>query len=193
MSLSTASAGAAQALLERLIPQAARDKGVDSWPAYRAFNDERATRHVKGRGRAKRQRRHPVPMFDDQGDLILRVPLDDRGDRFAIVYPADWIALQEARCDGLWCCDDDGSGFLSVKTRRTMAGGKALNHVIIARHILDLGDDARVRYLNGDTLDLRRGNLDRTGESGTPDAKPARYNARTAVRVGAQRRDTVAA
>lgn len=193
MTLTTAQAGVVRAILDSLIPQTARDQGVTNWPDYLAYIDRRATRHLKHRGIKKRQRRHPMPLFDDQGDLILRVPLDDRGERFAIIYPSDWIALQEDECDGLWCCDDDGSGCLRVKTWRTMAGNRALNHVIVARHILDLGQNARMRYRNGDRLDLRRSNLDHTGGNTSPDARPAKYRATQAVQVGARRRDMVAA
>jgi len=132
MKPSTADAGAVLALLDRLIPQTARAVGVDSWPAYLAFNDAKATRHLPPSSlMTKRKRRHPVAGFDDRGELILRVPLDDKGNRFAVVDAADWVALQEAGCDGLWCCDDNGTGGLRVKTGRTMAQDKALNHIII--------------------------------------------------------------
>jgi hypothetical protein len=156
-------------------------------------NDQRATAHLARKNLAKRKSRRPVPGFDDQGDLILRVPLDDRGERFAIVYPADWIAMQEAGCDGLWSCNDNGDGRLRVKTRRPLAHGKPLDHVMVARFILDLGDDARVRYRNGDPFDLRRVNLDHTGNTASPTARPARYNARKAVKVSAERRKKKAA
>lgn len=216
MTLSTAQAGAALALPERLIPLTARNCGVANWPAYLDYNDAKATRHLPHNGLiTKRFRRRPLPAFDDQGSLIRRVPLDERGDKYAIVDAADWIALQEADCDGRWSCDNNGAGRLRVKSARPMAKDKALNHVIVARYILDLGDDARMRYRNGapldhnagclqvagarmryrngDPLDLRRCNLDRTGQTTSPDTRPARYNPRTAVRVGAGRRKQLTA
>lgn len=179
--------------LDGLIPATARAEGVETWPAPLDWNDAKATRHLKGRGMGKRRARRPVALMDDQGDLILRIPLDNRGQRFAVVDPADWVALQVAGCDGLWNCADNGTGYLTVKTHRPMAQGWALNHVIVARMILGLAEDAQTHFRSRDTLDLRRANLDSQRVTNPPHARPAQYDARRAVRVGAERRATMAA
>ncbi|WP_371156981.1 hypothetical protein [Jannaschia sp. 2305UL9-9] len=87
-----------------LIPAAARQEGIKTLPAFHAWNDRKATRHLGPRAAGlirKRCRRRPVPFMDDRGEPVFRVPLDDLGNRFALVDAADWFAMQMTVFDGL--------------------------------------------------------------------------------------------
>lgn len=137
-----------------------------TWADYCARNDHAAVAHLDP-GRAsqilrKRETRHPVPFFEDDGTVSLRVPVRFKGQTVpALVGLADWITLQEGGYRGLWTANVNGGGGHTVKAARPMARGGKANEQPVARIILDCDRKAKTRFINGDSFDLRRKNLQR--------------------------------
>ncbi|WP_444461338.1 hypothetical protein [Rhodobacter capsulatus] len=137
-----------------------------TWADYCAQNDHAAVAHLDP-GRAsqilrKRQTRHPVPFFEDDGTVSLRVPVRFKGQTVpALVSLSDWLTLQEGCYRGLWCANASGAGHPTVKAARPMARGGTANMQPIARVILKGDEKSRAKFLNGDSFDLRRKNLQR--------------------------------
>ncbi|PYF10329.1 hypothetical protein C8J30_105139 [Rhodobacter viridis] len=153
---------AATAAIHARIP----DLGNLTWADYCARNDHAAVAHLDP-GTAsqilrKRGTRHPVPFFEDDGTVSLRVPVRFRGQTLtALVNLADWITLQEGGYRGLWCVNASGAGQPTVKAWRPMARGGTANMQPIARVILKGDEKSRAKFLNGNSFDLRRKNLQR--------------------------------
>lgn len=160
----------AQTAAAALIPPKMLQAGILTWGEYCRANDERATAHLPASQvqsiLRRRARRHPTPFFDDSGKLCLRVPLDGLRRRFALAHAADWVMLQEGGWHGLWCANAGRGGRLSVKACRPMAHGGGANEQTAARVILNLGSTEKAKFVNGDSLDLRRPNLTKQGARG---------------------------
>ena len=106
--------------------------------------------------------RHPVPFLEDDGTVSLRVPVRFKGRTMtALVNLADWRTLQEGGYRGLWCANASGAGHPTVKAARPMARGGKANEQPVARVILDCDRKAKTKFLNGDSFDMRRKNLQR--------------------------------
>jgi hypothetical protein len=137
-----------------------------TWADYCAQNDHAAVAHLDpgraAQGLRQRAGRHPVPFFEDDGTVSLRVPVRFKGQTLtALVSLADWITLQEGGYRGLWCVNASGAGQPTVKAWRPMARGGKANVQPVARIILDCDRKAKTRFINGDSFDLRRKNLQR--------------------------------
>lgn len=160
----------AQSAAAALIPPKMRQAGILTWEEYCSANDARATAHLPASQAEsilrRRARRHPTPFFDHSGRLCLRVPLDGLRRLFAVVWATDWVMLQEGGWHGLWCANDCGGGRLAVKACRPMAHGGGANEQTAARVLLDLGSTEKAKFVNGDSLDLRRSNLTKRGARG---------------------------
>lgn len=165
-----------------LIPAKMFQEGIATWEDYCGANDARAVAHLPASQAQsilrRRARRHPTPFYDDSGTLCLRVPLDGLRRLFAVVWATDWVMLQEGGFNGLWCVNADGGGRLSVKAHRPMSHGGGANEQTVARVILDLGSGEKAKFINGDSLDLRRSNLTKRGARGL---YPARAMARQGI------------
>lgn len=137
-----------------------------TWADYCARNDHAAVAHLDP-GTAsqilrKRGTRHPVPFFEYDGTVSLRVPVRFRGQTLtALVGLADWLTLQEGGYRGLWCVNEGKPGNVVVKAKRPMSRGGKANTQPVARIILDCDRKAKTRFINGDSFDLRRKNLQR--------------------------------
>lgn len=104
-------------------------------------------------------RHPPIPFRDaETGMNCLRVPLDRKGRRFAIVSEADYHRVQRAGATGAWLLNEAAPGRAYVRTMiRTGRGTSTL--AMVARLIMDAGPRNVIRYINGDHLDLRPWNL----------------------------------
>ncbi|WP_134077991.1 hypothetical protein [Rhodovulum visakhapatnamense] len=155
-----------------------------------ARSDAEALDHLPpGRRRTiarKRAQRHPVPFVDEEtGAICLNVPLNRQRTEWATVELEDWLTVQNLGATGLWYLDDNGRGDLRVKTKPRMRRHTAAKSLTVARLILGLGRGERVKFLNGDSRDLRRSNLAVQGRRETDRAKSARYDARASAMAGA--------
>ncbi|MGI3165714.1 hypothetical protein [Pseudooceanicola sp. 200-1SW] len=152
--------------------------------------ETRATAHLHENHAAhlqeKRKRRWPIPCQDNDGTDCFLVPLSDAGTEYAIIEADDYWLVRDAGGDGLWCIVGRSQGHRYVATYAPLGDSKPGYAVYPARIILRLSRGQRVRYLNGDTLDLRRKNL--IGQAGA-----ARLPAGGMLRIGARLRDKIAA
>jgi hypothetical protein len=106
----------------------------------------------------KAYRPDSTPFTDENGQGCLRVPLDRRGERFAIVAARDYWRVVEAGATGPWLLNDNGSGRSYVRT--SVPSGKGHGTLVqVARIISGAGPRTVIRYDNGDTCDLRAWNL----------------------------------
>lgn len=148
------------------IPSRLRALGVATWTDYCAHNDQEAVAHLDPGTAAqclrRRKARRPVPFLEADGTVSLRVPVRFKGRTMtALVSLADWLTLQEGGYRGLWCANASGKGRPTVKAARPMARGGKANEQPVARVILKGDEKSRAKFLNGDSFDMRRKNLQR--------------------------------
>lgn len=105
----------------------------------------------------RRSKRTPIPFIDGYGTSVLKVPLDDYSNNFALVDEADYQRLFNSGVTPNWFLNGDGKGRVYVRAG-SWRDGKA-SVIQIARAIVR-GEGSRVvHYINGDRLDLRSNNL----------------------------------
>lgn len=105
----------------------------------------------------RRSKRTPIPFIDAYGTSVLKVPLDDDANNFALVDEADYQRLFDSGVTPNWFLNGDGKGRVYVRAG-SWRDGKA-SVIQIARAIVR-GEGSRVvHYINGDRLDLRSNNL----------------------------------
>lgn len=155
---------AAQDAAAAFIPATHRAMGVTTWADYCALNDQEAVAHLDPGTAAqmlrKRPGRHPVPILEDDGTVTLLVPAFFKGQTLTVqVGLTDWVMLQEGGWRGLWCVNAGAAGSLTTKAQRPMARGGKANEQPVARVILKGDERSRVKFINGNSLDLRRPNL----------------------------------
>lgn len=182
-----------------LIPARARALGCISFEDYVALIDQEATAHLTGCNLARvsrvREFRRPRPFFDRQSGInCLSISLNRGLTMFSKVRAADWIDIQERGATGVWTATNIGGGRTHVYTELPLRKGAAASSITVARLILGLGPNERFRFIDGDTLNLRRENLFavRLGLVGATLRGP-RYDARQITREAAERRDQVVA
>ena len=98
--------------------------------------------------------RQPRRLVDTNGDHVAHVPL--KGGAIAILDAADLDHVVALGVTTQWVLNGDGKGFFYVRTKLP---GSQNNVVAVARLILDVPDGMVVRYVDGNTLNLRRSNL----------------------------------
>jgi hypothetical protein len=103
-------------------------------------------------------RHEPIKFHDQHGRACYRVPLDRHGRQYALVTVSDFNRVRESGATGVWYLDTNGCGKHYVRTcvptRRSQNAA-----VMPARIISGARPKSVVRYVNGDTLDLRPENL----------------------------------
>jgi len=104
----------------------------------------------------KRRTKTPIREPSDDGATIIRIPLT-RG-KFAIIERDDWEYIKRVGSPNAFADRSHfGRVYAAVWTGR--------RNEMIARILLKAKRGQRVRYSNGDTLDLRRANLSLVGGS----------------------------
>jgi hypothetical protein len=139
--------------LATLIPERARQAGVADLEGYLDFLDREATGHLS-KAPSQRRKRRPFLVLDERGEAVFLVP--HGGAATAMLDAGDWLSLQEGGANGLWGLPSGRPP--KVRTYRAMSG-RGRKYVYVGRLILGLGVGERVRFLNGNPLDLRRFNL----------------------------------
>lgn len=173
-----------------LIPARARALGCIDFEDYCELIDREATAHLSGANLVRisrlRHQRRPRAFFDRIYGLHgLSVCLNRNRTMFAKVDAADWIALQEMGANGLWQGLDTFHGvyvYMAMPLKRQAATDK----VPTARLILGLKPREQVRFIDGDTLNLRRYNLVVSDTAGS--GRAARYDARQVAQDAAAHR-----
>jgi hypothetical protein len=94
--------------------------------------------------------------IDENGQEIVLVPLDPERKYYAKLYADDYERLLKLGVTGEWSVHNNGSGRLYVTVRSKINA----HHIIVARLIANPLPGYSVYYKNGDTLDLRRDNLE---------------------------------
>ena len=94
--------------------------------------------------------------FDEDGREIVLVPLGREMKYHAKLYNDDYERLLQLGVTGKWNTHDNGDGRLYVTVRSKINR----HHIIVARLIANPLPGYSVYYKNGDTLDLRRDNLE---------------------------------
>lgn len=109
------------------------------------------------RQQKRRSKRTPIPFIDAYGTSVLKVPLDDDANNFALVDEADYQRLFDSGVTPNWFLNGDGKGRVYVRAG-SWRDGKA-SVIQIARAILRAEGRRVVHYINSDRLDLRSNNL----------------------------------
>ncbi|MCD1265999.1 hypothetical protein B5M44_12715 [Shinella sumterensis] len=117
-----------------------------------------AARTVSERSRLA-QERQPIPFIDEFGQRCLRVPLDSKRKRYAVIDEASYQRATAGRATGVWFLNDNGHGNSYVRCWSLASATGKPTLVQVARLITDAGRGKIVRYANGDRLDLRASNL----------------------------------
>lgn len=108
---------------------------------------------------AKRGTRPPTIRFtDEHGRACLRVPLDPRGNHYAVVLQDDYQSVRDAGATGVWYLNRNSMGQAYVRTDVWSGGGRGTT-LIVARIISGAGPRSTIFYANKDRLDLRPENL----------------------------------
>lgn len=97
-----------------------------------------------------------VRHIDNRGKPVVLVPLDPRGDSWAITEAADFDALPAELKTAAWFMNDSGNGYEYVKAGIDGASG---NLVIVARILLGARRGQALCFLGNDRRDLRRTNV----------------------------------
>lgn len=97
-----------------------------------------------------------IPEFysDADGRKLARVPLANRSE-FATIDRDSWGELVERGISMSWCFNDNGT----PTQRYVRCQGEDRRLTIVARLIVGAGPRTRIRYNDGDRLNLRRENL----------------------------------
>ncbi len=103
------------------------------------------------------QNRTPLPFIDGFGNDVLKVPLDNRNENYALVNAIDYKRLIDMGVSPVWCMNSDGKGRFYVRARLHQNGSATL--VQIARMILNAQPRQVVSYISANRLDLRANNL----------------------------------
>ncbi|PVA11553.1 hypothetical protein DC366_00855 [Pelagivirga sediminicola] len=126
--------------------------------------DNRATAHLHPKHaaklKAKRKARWPRPCVDEDGTACYLVPLSDTRPAFAIVEVADYWKARDGGADGLWSAMGTSRHYSYVTSNARMRSKVPGTTLYPARLILDAAAGERVGFVNGDTYDLRRKNLE---------------------------------
>lgn len=93
---------------------------------------------------------------DDDGRLVVGVPLSNRPGERAWLYQTDYEALLAEYGTHSWYVNSNGSGGLYVR----MKSRDRQNNVMVARLVMADPLARRIRYRDGDTLNLRARNLE---------------------------------
>jgi hypothetical protein len=95
----------------------------------------------------------PIRFRDQHGRECYKVPLDRQGQYHATVTARDYQTIREAGATGAWYLNGNGSGgaYVRIHFNRT--------RLMPARIIAGAGPRSVVRYINGDSLDLRPENI----------------------------------
>lgn len=104
--------------------------------------------------RAGRVRRKPFTTLDSGGRKVVIVPL--AGGQSAKLFPDDFAAIRRAGFSDQWVFNLSGRGHPYVRVGCARVSGSLLS---VARIILSPGHGKRVRYRDGNPLNLRRDNL----------------------------------
>lgn len=112
---------------------------------------------------------------DDDGRPVVGVPLSNHPAQHAWLYKTDYEAIQTEHGAHAWFLHDNGSGTLYVRLRSSAR--RSL--VMAARLVVSDPHTRRIRYRDGDTLNLRSRNLlacrgRRGPERGRPQRNPRR-------------------
>ncbi len=123
-----------------------------------ARQQRRTIAHATGSGTAKEPRIKRTPTFtrDKDGEAIALVPLNKPG-ASAKVLAEDFLALQAQGFSDQWFLNDDGKGRQYVRVGLTSAPGRL---VMVTRLLMNAAAGTRVKYWDGNRLNLRRDNLD---------------------------------
>ncbi|BBD38221.1 hypothetical protein Amn_31010 [Aminobacter sp. Y103A] len=100
----------------------------------------------------------PVPFTDEYGVECLRVALDRQGRRHALVEAGAYRQVLDAGATAAWFLNANSQGREYVRTY-VPDGTRGGTLVQVARVVVGAGAKSVIRYSNGDTLDLRSGNL----------------------------------
>ncbi|WEK51830.1 MAG: hypothetical protein P0Y66_07595 [Candidatus Kaistia colombiensis] len=106
--------------------------------------------------RRKAPSRQPTAFIDEFGAAALKVPLDNHGLNHAIVHPHAYQWVLDSGLIGAWLLNANGRGRRYVRSWTPGSNGTL---TLIARVIMDAGPGEIIRYVNGDSLDLRIMNL----------------------------------
>lgn len=182
-----------------LIPERARALGCASFEDYCDLIDSEATAHLHGCNLARvsrvREFRRPRPFFDRHAGIrCLSISINRNRTLYAKCWAIDWIDMQERGANGVWTAVNTGGGRTHVYTEMPLRKGAAASSITVARLVLGLGANERVRFIDGDTLNVRRENLlavPLCADGAT--FRGPRYDARQITREAAARRDQLVA
>lgn len=105
----------------------------------------------------KPARRLPIIRSDDtRGIPIVLVPLDPKGNRWAVVEAADYDRLPERLKSAPWLLNDNGSGNAYVKASIPSAPGGLVR---VHRVVIGAPQGQAVHFMSQDRCDLRRSNM----------------------------------
>jgi hypothetical protein len=110
--------------------------------------------HMTGLHRTVRRGKHkrtPMAALDNRGAPTIQVPLPDGS--HAVLNDTDFFRLMDNGLTDQWLVNGNGRGTSYVRCRHQ---GRL---VTVARLIANAPDNSKVITLNGNYLDLRRGNL----------------------------------
>lgn len=113
---------------------------------------------------------------DDDGRLVVGVPLSNRPGRHVWLYEADYETITNDHGNASWFLNDNGKGHLYVRMKSRDRG----NNVMVARLVVSDPKAQVIRYRDGDRLNLRSRNLDVR----KPPALPKRLSHSKAPRQG---------
>jgi hypothetical protein len=102
------------------------------------------------------QRPDPIRSRDEQGNPIVRVPVDRKGIQWATLDETNFDRLRASGVSLTWFFNDSGNGHSYVKADAPGASGRLVS---VPRLIMRAGPKEIVRYVTRDRLDLRRRNL----------------------------------
>lgn len=108
----------------------------------------------------RRQQEAPEYTTDADGQQLVRIALATTDQR-ATLYAEDFQRLTAAGFSSCWSLADVGYGvrYVLVCVRTLTPGRKGRRSLTVARLVAEAGKGQRVRYADGDRLNLRRENL----------------------------------
>ncbi|MFA9479225.1 hypothetical protein ACERK3_13115 [Phycisphaerales bacterium AB-hyl4] len=146
----------------------------------------------RGGGRPRRRPPKSGPAYeaiDHDGAKVMKVPLSD-GIHEAKLWPQDYRRLAAMNMTTGWCYNAAGPGHQYVRIADSQQRFGPGELVTAARIIVDAGKGERVKYRDGNRLNLRRENLNvipqtprqprqlrqKTEDHRQPNAEPAKHD-----------------